>query len=165
MASRELFLVAGFSMFQIIDKRDFTRIEKETFEEVKAYFKPEERHNIEVWEKITDIEDLIQYLQEHEFGVGMEVPYEFIEKDTTNTNATFYEDGKFNQSKYKQAFDKENYDRSSLLMPKGKKEIIKEYAKAAGISLNSYINKAVDEKIERDIKEKSEGNRDDIIKS
>lgn len=45
----------------------------------------------------------------------------------------------FNPTKYKNAFQKENYDRISLTIPKGQKAIIQQYAKNQGKSLNSYI--------------------------
>ncbi len=35
-------------------------------------------------------------------------------------------------------------------MPKGKKDIIKAHAESKGESVNSFINRAVDETIERD---------------
>lgn len=46
---------------------------------------------------------------------------------------------KFNATKYKNDFQKENYDRIIVNVDKGKKEIIKQYAKSKGLSLNSYI--------------------------
>lgn len=45
---------------------------------------------------------------------------------------------------------KENYDRVNLTMPKGKKEKIQEQADSQGMSVNAYINAAIDEKMERD---------------
>ncbi len=45
---------------------------------------------------------------------------------------------------------KENYDRVNLTMPKGKKEKIQEQADSLGLSVNAYINAAIDEKMERD---------------
>lgn len=44
---------------------------------------------------------------------------------------------------------KENYDRINLTMPKGKKEELQAHAAAAGMSVNAYINAAIEEKIER----------------
>ena len=37
------------------------------------------------------------------------------------------------------------YDRVNLTLPKGQKEIIREYAEAHGMSLNGYINKLISE--------------------
>lgn len=45
---------------------------------------------------------------------------------------------------------KENYDRVNLTMPKGKKDKIQEQADGQGMSVNAYINAAIDEKMERD---------------
>lgn len=45
------------------------------------------------------------------------------------------------------------YDRINLTVKKGKKEIIKAHADAQGTSVNDFINRAIDEKIERDGKE------------
>ena len=46
--------------------------------------------------------------------------------------------------KYNNEFNKQKYDRISLLVPKGKKEIIKASADNSGESVNSFINRAVD---------------------
>lgn len=45
---------------------------------------------------------------------------------------------------------KENYDRVNLTMPKGKKEELQAQAARRGVSVNAYINTAIDEKMERD---------------
>lgn len=42
------------------------------------------------------------------------------------------------------------YDRVNLTMPKGKKEIIQAHAEALGTSVNSFINRAIDEAMDRD---------------
>lgn len=54
------------------------------------------------------------------------------------------------KSAYRNSWISENLDRVNLTMPKGKKEQIKAVADQIGMSLNSYINTAIDEKIERD---------------
>lgn len=54
------------------------------------------------------------------------------------------EEEKFNQIKYQNEFIKQKYDRVNLTVPKGKKEKIKAAAKAAGQSVNEYINSAID---------------------
>jgi predicted HicB family RNase H-like nuclease len=54
------------------------------------------------------------------------------------------------ETKYKNNFIKESYDRINLITPKGKKEIIKEHAANHGESLNGFINRAINEAIERD---------------
>ncbi len=50
----------------------------------------------------------------------------------------------FNQIKYQNEFNKANYDRVEVNMPKGKKAIVKEAAAAAGQSVSEYINQAID---------------------
>lgn len=47
-------------------------------------------------------------------------------------------------------WDAANLDRVSVAMPKGKKEIIKNHAGARGESVNGFINRAIDEAMERD---------------
>ena len=47
-------------------------------------------------------------------------------------------------------WDSENLERISVAMPKGKKAIIKDHAAAAGETINGFINRAIDEAIERD---------------
>ncbi len=42
------------------------------------------------------------------------------------------------------------YDRINLTVPKGKKEQIQNHAKSQGESTNEFINRAIDETIERD---------------
>ncbi|MBR6808366.1 MAG: hypothetical protein IKM46_08310 [Clostridia bacterium] len=42
------------------------------------------------------------------------------------------------------------YDRINLTMPKGNKEVVSEHAKKRGESVNSFINRAILETIERD---------------
>lgn len=55
------------------------------------------------------------------------------------------------QQKAVHKYVKENYDRLDLtLKPKGKKETIKQHAKSRGETINSFINRAIDETIERD---------------
>ena len=46
------------------------------------------------------------------------------------------------------------YDRVSVLVPKGKKDVIKAHAEQKGESLNSFINRAIDETMQRDTEEK-----------
>lgn len=60
------------------------------------------------------------------------------------------DDKKFCETKYKNHFIKENYDRINLTMPKGNKEIIKRAAIAAGESVNEYINQAISERLEKE---------------
>lgn len=56
----------------------------------------------------------------------------------------------FDQMKYQNEYNKKNYDRIEIVVPKGQKAIIKEKAKAAGQSVSEYINQAIDERMERE---------------
>lgn len=51
---------------------------------------------------------------------------------------------------------KSNYDRINLTMPKGKKEVVQAHASNYGLSVNAFINLAIDEKIERDSSKEAE---------
>ena len=42
------------------------------------------------------------------------------------------------------------YDRINLCIPKGRKDIIKAHAESKGESVNAYINRVIDEALERD---------------
>ena len=53
-------------------------------------------------------------------------------------------------SEYRNKWIAEKLDRVNLTMPKGKKEVVQDYAAGIGMSVNAYINQAIDEKIERD---------------
>lgn len=57
---------------------------------------------------------------------------------------------KANTAEYKNAWQKENLDRINLTVPKGKKEVIKAHAENTNESVNSFINRAIDETMERD---------------
>ena len=54
------------------------------------------------------------------------------------------------QQKAVAKYMKENYDEIKVRVAKGQRERIKNYADAAGLSVNGYIIEAVNEKIERD---------------
>ena len=45
---------------------------------------------------------------------------------------------------------KEKYDRIQLVVPKGKKDIIKAHAESKGESINGFVNRAIDETIAKD---------------
>ena len=45
---------------------------------------------------------------------------------------------------------KNNYDEIKIRVPKGRKDEIQAHASAGGESLNGYVTRAVDERIERD---------------
>lgn len=54
------------------------------------------------------------------------------------------------ETAYKNKWVKEKLDRVNLTLPKGRKDIIKNHAEAHGESLNSFINRAITETMERD---------------
>lgn len=56
------------------------------------------------------------------------------------------------QNKATQKYIKNNYDSVMLRMPKGKKEKIKAHAESQGESLNGFVNRAIDETIDRESK-------------
>ena len=54
------------------------------------------------------------------------------------------------QQKAVNKYVKENYDRVNVNMPKGQKDIAKAHAEGRGESLNAFINRAINETMERD---------------
>ncbi len=52
--------------------------------------------------------------------------------------------------KYNNEFNKNAYDRINLIVAKGKKDIIKAHADNKGESVNSFINRAITETMERE---------------
>lgn len=57
------------------------------------------------------------------------------------------------QQKATMKYMKNNYDRIELKVPKGKKEALQVHAQTKGESLNGFVNRAIDEAVERDTKE------------
>lgn len=53
-------------------------------------------------------------------------------------------------TKAKSKYNAKSYDRVYLTVKKGEKDIIEAAATAAGMSVNAYINEAIQERIERD---------------
>ena len=51
---------------------------------------------------------------------------------------------------YKNQWQTENKDRINLVVEKGKKDKIKDFAASSGKSLNGFINEAIDEKMGRE---------------
>jgi hypothetical protein len=47
-------------------------------------------------------------------------------------------------------WDAANLDRLSVAVPKGKKDLIKAHAESRGESVNAFINRAIDETMERE---------------
>ena len=60
------------------------------------------------------------------------------------------------RSQYLNQWQTEHCDRVNLTMPKGKKELVRAHAESRGESLNGFINRAIDETMERD-EERQEG--------
>lgn len=60
------------------------------------------------------------------------------------------------QQKAVQKYVKANYDRQEVTMPKGKKAAVKAHAESRGESVNGFINRAIDETMERDGKENND---------
>lgn len=54
------------------------------------------------------------------------------------------------QQKAVNKYVKDNYDRINVNMPKGKKEVVQAEASRHNMSVNAYINAAIDEKMSRD---------------
>ena len=55
-------------------------------------------------------------------------------------------------------YDKEKIDRIAMRVPKGKRELIQAHAQEQGESVNAFLNRAVNEAIERDRAKKKEKN-------
>ena len=54
------------------------------------------------------------------------------------------------QQKAVHKYVKENYDRQEITFPKGKKDLVKAHAASKGESVNGFINRAIDETMERE---------------
>jgi len=54
------------------------------------------------------------------------------------------------QQKSVNKYVRENYDRVNVTLPKGQKEVIKDFAESCGESVNAFINRAITEAMERD---------------
>lgn len=50
----------------------------------------------------------------------------------------------------KNKWNTQNYDRVNLTLPKGRKEVVQAHAQAHNESVNGFINRAIDETMERD---------------
>lgn len=53
-------------------------------------------------------------------------------------------------AKVKNRYNEKAYDRISLVVPKGQKEIIKAHAESQGESVNGFIQKAIQTAMEKD---------------
>ena len=57
---------------------------------------------------------------------------------------------KFDKIAYNNEFNKQAYDRINLTVKKGNKAVIEKHAKARNESTNAFINRAIDETMQRD---------------
>lgn len=54
------------------------------------------------------------------------------------------------QTRAKNKYNAKVYDSLRIVVPKGKKDIIKAYAESKGKSINGFVNEAIDEKMQRE---------------
>lgn len=54
------------------------------------------------------------------------------------------------QNKAQNKWINKKYDRINLLVSKGKKQVIKDHAEQRGESVNAFINRAIEETMEKD---------------
>lgn len=54
------------------------------------------------------------------------------------------------QTKAKNKYNAKTYDSLRIVTKKGKKDLIKAHAEKTGESINAFVNRAIDETIERD---------------
>ena len=57
------------------------------------------------------------------------------------------------QQKAVHKYVKENYDRQEITLPKGKKAIIRSHAASRGESVNAFINRAIENQMNLDIRD------------
>lgn len=53
-------------------------------------------------------------------------------------------------AKVKNRYNEKAYDRIALVVPKGQKDIIKAHAESRGESINGFIQRAINEAIQKD---------------
>lgn len=53
-------------------------------------------------------------------------------------------------SKVKDRYNAKTYDDIKVRVPKGRKDVIRDHADRLGVSVNAFIQRAIDETIERD---------------
>lgn len=58
--------------------------------------------------------------------------------------------GNFNKVSYNNAFNAKKYDRVTIMLPKGKQPIVKAHAEKQKESVNAFVNRAIEETMERD---------------
>lgn len=57
------------------------------------------------------------------------------------------------QTRAKNKYNAKTYDDLRIVVKKGRKDVIKAHAESRGESLNGFVNRAIDETMQRDIKE------------
>lgn len=57
----------------------------------------------------------------------------------------------------KNAWNARNYDRINLIVKKGQKQVIQEHTEKTGESVNGFINRAIEETMQRDQETHSDG--------
>ena len=55
----------------------------------------------------------------------------------------------FDQVKYQNEYNRQKYDRITIMVPKGKKEEITQAAKAQGLSRNEFLVRIVEEALQK----------------
>ena len=56
---------------------------------------------------------------------------------------------KFDAYSYINQYQKDNYERITILMPKEKGQALKEYCKSKNVKASAFINQCIDEKMKR----------------
>ncbi len=54
------------------------------------------------------------------------------------------------QTRAKNKYNAQNYERIALVVKKGKKQVIKDFAEKQGYTMNGFVNSAIDEKMQRE---------------
>jgi hypothetical protein len=70
--------------------------------------------------------------------------------DIIGGGGDFMEKKPFDKIAYNNSFIASAYDRVNLTVPKGQKDIIKAHAEARGEKVNTFIQRAIKETMERD---------------
>lgn len=53
----------------------------------------------------------------------------------------------FNQIEYQNQYNKEKYDRITIMVPKGNKDVLQAYARKLNISLNAFMNQLIEDSV------------------
>ena len=116
-----------------------TKITKNRYETIVTYMDDEIREQVHAeLAPCTETEFLKRYL---------ELDEDFYNLLNSEFGIPLYDDievVKFSQTVYKAEFNKANYDRIELRIPKGKKAEWTEKARAEGLSLTAWITKQIE---------------------